>query len=100
VPLFAAIFEDDPEAAERVRAVAEDAHLAWLEAHREQVLVAGALRPAEGGAATGGLWLIEAETAEEARRICVEDPFYVQGLRKSFRLDAWSRGFPKLPVTL
>jgi uncharacterized protein len=100
VPLFAAIFEDDPAAAERVRAVAEDDHLAWLDRHRDKVLVAGALRPAEGGPATGGLWLIEAETAEEARRICLEDPFYVQGLRKTFRLESWSRGFPKHPVAL
>jgi uncharacterized protein len=100
MPLFAAIFEDDPGAAERVRAVAEADHLAWLEKHREQVLVAGALRPADGGAANGGLWLIDAETAEEARRICVEDPFYRQGLRKTFRLESWSRGFPKRPVTL
>ena len=100
MPLFAAIFEDDPEAAERVRAIAEDDHLAWLDRHRDSVLVAGALRPADGGPPTGGLWLIEAETAEAARRICTEDPFYRLGLRTSFRLEAWSRGFPKRPVTL
>jgi uncharacterized protein YciI len=100
VPLFAAIFEDDLAAAERVRAVAEDAHVAWLEKHRDRVLVAGALRPTEGGPATGGLWLIEAESAAEARRICTGDPFFTEGLRKSFRLESWSKGFPKKPVTL
>jgi uncharacterized protein YciI len=100
MPLFAAIFEDDLAAAERVRAVAEEAHVAWLEKHRDKVLVAGALRPAEGEPATGGLWLITAESAEEARRICTEDPFFVHGLRKSFRLESWSKGFPKEPVTL
>ena len=100
MPLFVAIFEDDQEAAPRVRAIAEEAHVAWLEDHRAQVLMAGALRPADGGEPTGGLWLIEADTAEIARRICVEDPFYVEGLRKSFRLEAWSRGFPKEPVSI
>jgi uncharacterized protein YciI len=100
MPLFVAIFEDDQEAAPRVRATAEEAHVAWLEDHRKQVLMAGALRPADDGEPTGGLWLIEADTAEIARRICVEDPFYVEGLRKSFRLEAWSRGFPKDPVSI
>jgi uncharacterized protein YciI len=100
LPLFAAIFEDDMEAAERIRAVAEDAHVAWLEKHRDKVLVAGALRPAEEGPATGGLWLIEAASVEEARRICTEDPFFTEGLRKSFRLESWSKGFPREPVTL
>lgn len=100
MPLFVAIFEDDQEAAPRVRAIAEEAHVAWLEDHREHVLVAGALRPLDGGEPTGGLWLIEADTAEIARRICVEDPFYVEGLRKSFRLEAWSRGFPNNPVSI
>jgi uncharacterized protein YciI len=50
--------------------------------------------------ATGGLWLIEAASAEEARRICTEDPFFTEGLRKSFRLESWSKGFPRRPVTL
>ncbi len=100
MPLFVALFEDDQEAAPRVRAIAEAAHVAWLEAHRDHVLMAGALRPPEDGEPTGGLWLIEADTAEIAHRICVEDPFYVEGLRKTFRLEAWSRGFPKRPVSI
>jgi uncharacterized protein YciI len=62
--------------------------------------MAGALRPDTGGPATGGLWLIEAANRAEAERICTEDPFYTAGLRKSFRLEAWSRGFPDEPVTI
>ena len=54
MPLFVAIFADDQEAAPRVRAIAEEAHVAWLENHRDQVLMAGALRPADGGEPTGG----------------------------------------------
>jgi uncharacterized protein YciI len=100
MPLFAAIFEDDLDAAPRVRAVAEDDHVAYLENHRDAVLVAGALRPAPDGIATGGLWIIEAATRKEAERICEEDPFFVRGLRKSYRLESWSKGFPKRPVTL
>lgn len=99
MPLFAAIFEDraDPDA---IRAAHEAAHLAWLDRHRAAVRMAGALRPASGATPTGGLWLIEASDIEEARRICEEDPFFRAGLRTSYRLLHWSRGFPKEPVTI
>ena len=99
MPLFAAIFEDrvNPEA---IRAANEVAHLAWLDRHRAQVRMAGALRSEAGAMPTGGLWIIEAETIEDARRICEEDPFFKAGLRTSLKLLQWSRGFPKEPVTI
>ncbi len=100
MPLFAAIFEDDLDAAPRVRDVAEDDHVAYLERHCDAVLVAGALRSAPDAEVTGGLWIIDAVTRDAARRICEEDPFFVQGLRKSYRLESWSKGFPRHPVTL
>jgi len=99
MPFFAAIFEDDDNVAARVRGAFTEEHVAWLGKRDDKVLVAGALSPADGGAPTGGLWVIEAETAEEARRIIAEDPFHREGLRKTVRLEAWSRGFPKRPVT-
>ncbi len=99
MPLFAAIFEDrgDPAA---IRDANEAAHLAWLDRHRAQVRMAGALRAEAGAMPTGGLWIIEAKDIEEARHICEEDPFFKAGLRTSFRLLHWSRGFPKEPVTI
>jgi uncharacterized protein YciI len=99
MPLFAAIFEDraDPEA---IRAANEAAHLAWLDRHRAEVRIAGALRPEAGAMPTGGLWIIEAKDMEEARRICEDDPFFRAGLRTGYRLLHWSRGFPKEPVTI
>jgi uncharacterized protein YciI len=100
MPFFAAIFEDDADQSARIRAAFTDEHVAWLASRGDQVLLAGALTPADGGAATGGLWVIQAETADEARRLVAEDPFYREGLRKSFKLEGWSRGFPKHAVTI
>jgi uncharacterized protein YciI len=99
MPLFAAIFEDHLDR-KAVREAAMDAHLVWLDRHKRQVRMAGALRPDTGAPATGGLWIIEAADRAEAERICKGDPFYTEGLRKSFRLEAWSRGFPDEPVTI
>ena len=97
--LFVAIFEDHLDR-KAVRDGAMNAHLAWLDRHRSEVRMAGALRPEPDGIATGGLWIIEAATRAEAERICTEDPFFKEGLRKSFKLESWSRGFPEEPVTL
>jgi uncharacterized protein YciI len=99
MPLFAAVFEDHLDR-KAVREGAMEAHMAWLDRHRRQVRMAGALRPSPAGPATGGLWIIEAADLAEAERICTGDPFYTAGLRKSFRLEAWSKGFPDVPVTL
>jgi uncharacterized protein YciI len=97
--LFVAIFEDRLDRQD-VRAATEDAHVAYLDRHRDAVLVAGALRPEPDAVPTGGLWIIEAPSRGEAVRICEEDPFFTGGLRRSYRLESWSKGFPKAPVTL
>jgi hypothetical protein len=96
---FAVIFEEDAEKSAHVRGKFTEEHIAWLERNTDTVLLAGALSPGDGGAAHGALWIFKAETAEEVRRILAGDPFYREGLRKSVRIDAWTRGFPKHAVT-
>jgi uncharacterized protein YciI len=44
-------------------------------------------------AATGGLWLVEAGSADEVRRLCENDPFWPTGLRKSVQIHEWTRVF-------
>ncbi len=99
MPFFAVIFEDDPEKSAHVRGTYTEEHIAWLGQNTDKVLLAGALSPGEGGAAYGALWIFQAETAEAVRQILSGDPFYREGLRKSVRIDAWTRGFPKHAIT-
>jgi uncharacterized protein YciI len=87
---WVAIFEDDPAAGE-VRLANRDAHFDYLARHADRILLAGGLRPDDDAFWSGGLWVIEADTREDAMQLCEEDPFFTAGLRKSYRLALWGR---------
>lgn len=88
--LFAVLFEDDPARADaRARHMA--GHLAFLEREAAVVRAAGPLL--EAGAGAGGLWLVEAASESEVRRLVEADPFWPTGLRRSVRILAWRRVF-------
>jgi uncharacterized protein YciI len=88
---FAVIFEDEAAHAGKRRELLGE-HLAYLASHGGAVQAAGPLK-ARGGAAIGGLWLVEAASAEEVRRLCERDPFWPTGLRKSVQIYEWARVF-------
>jgi uncharacterized protein YciI len=56
---FAVVFTDKPgHGVLRVEHLA--AHIAWLDAQKEQVLVAGSLRENPADVPQGGLWMVQA----------------------------------------
>lgn len=97
--LFIARFEDDPEAA-HVRKRETENHLAFLAEHADRILVAGALREEPGDTPMGALWIIEAPDRGAAEAVIDEDPFWINGLRRSRSLLHWSRAVPDHPVTI
>jgi uncharacterized protein YciI len=90
VSRWVAIFEDDP-ARQGVRASHADVHFDYLAAHGDRIRVGGGLREDPAGPFVGGLWVIEAATREEAAQLCEADPYFVEGLRKSYRLFVCGR---------
>ena len=93
MPRWIAYFEDDPNA-RAVRDAYSDLHIAYLDAHRDRIVAAGALRPAPDAWPNGGLWVIEAPTREDAMRLVEGDPFHRYGLRRAVRLHVWGKAFP------
>jgi uncharacterized protein len=90
--LFAVFFSDNPARADaRQRLMSE--HLAFLGEHSSSVRAAGPLRDPDSGENAGGLWLVEAESAEAVRQLYERDPFWPTGLRKSVRVLEWSQVF-------
>jgi uncharacterized protein len=89
--LYAVLFTDDDIHADARRRLMP-AHLDFLERHRDQIRAAGPLRCTDGTPA-GGLWLVEADTAEAVVALYQEDPFWPTGLRKSVRVLQSSRVF-------
>ena len=76
------------------------AHIAWLDKHKDMILVPGSLRPEPGEDAVGGLWVVEAPSKKDIEALFQSDPFWVQGLRQGYEILYWSKAFPerKVPV--
>lgn len=97
--LYVVRFTDRPDrAATRKQFLGE--HIAWLDRHRDVILVAGSLRPEPGADAVGGMWLVEAPDKAFIEKLFESDPFWVQGLRQGYEILFWSKAFPdrKTPV--
>jgi len=74
------------------------AHIAWLDQHRDVVLVAGSLRTEAGANPVGGLWIVEAPTKDAIESLLATDPFWVHGLRERYEILLWSKAFPERVV--
>ena len=90
--LYAVLFTDNPAHAE-ARTRLMPAHLDFLERHRGRIRAAGPLRNAVEGTAAGGLWLVEADSAEAVGALYREDPFWPTGLRQEVRVLQWTQVF-------
>ncbi len=89
---YVVLFEDNPGTGDDVRAAHMDDHLAFLERNTDNISAAGPLKDQDGKGA-GGLWLVDADAADDVRRLVEEDPFWPTGLRKSVRILEWSQVF-------
>ena len=88
--LFAVLFIDKPGQG-ALRAAQLAAHIAWVDAHKEQVLVAGSLRENPADVPKGGLWVVQAPDKAAVRALMQADPFYTCGLRQSVEVLHWSK---------
>lgn len=91
--LFIVQFEDKPGVTEMRLKLLEE-HFAFLDRQKEKVLVAGSVRDIPSDAPLGGLWIVEAESEADVRGVFKDDPFWVNGLRASVRINKWVKAFP------
>ena len=97
--LFIVQFEDKPGVGE-LRQKLLESHFAFLDSRKEKVLVAGSVRELPSDKPIGGLWIVEAESEADVRDVFEDDPFWVNELRASVRINRWVKAFPdrKTPV--
>ena len=88
--LFVVIFTDKIGHAE-VRASNLEAHIEWLEEHRDVIPIGGSLRRELGETPKGGLWIAEAESKLQLEELLKTDPFFIAGLRESYEILHWSK---------
>ena len=91
--LFAVRFHDRADRLP-VRQTHMQAHLAWLNGHQSQILVAGSLRSDPGQPPVGALWVVRADNRAAVQVLIETDPFWQQGLRASCEILHWSKAFP------
>ena len=87
---FIILFEDAPDADPDIRKSHMKRHLEFLERNADRIEAAGPLSdPANQG--RDGLWIVEADSAEDVDRLVHEDPFWPTGLRKSYAIIKWTQ---------
>jgi uncharacterized protein len=97
--LFVVRFTDKPDRL-ATRKEFLPAHIAWLDQHKDMILVAGSLRPDHGEEAIGGLWIVDAKDRKTIEALLLTDPFWVQGLRNTCEIMYWSKAFPDRRVPI
>lgn len=95
--LFAIIFTDKPSHGP-LRTRHLQAHLAWVLANKDTILVAGSLRRDLPDVPLGALWIVEAASKESVLQLIETDPFYASGLRQSIEVLHWSEALPESRV--
>ncbi|MEY4761281.1 MAG: hypothetical protein RLZZ200_1137 [Pseudomonadota bacterium] len=94
--LFLLRFTDKPDSmAIRQRHLAE--HVAWLDAHADEVIVAGTLRVAQEDPPLAAIWIVRADSAEAVLALSDGDPFWVHGLRATREVFLY-RAHSAIPV--
>ena len=89
---FAVLFEDDDSRAD-MRPKHMPDHLAFLESNANSIHAAGPLKDTQNDAPAGGLWIVEADSAQAVRALVEADPFWPTGLRKFVRVLEWTQVF-------
>jgi uncharacterized protein YciI len=86
---YVVIFQEGPDMAP-VRQALGDAHIAYLQSHANEILMAGGLRPEHGQAFVGGLWVFEVASRHRAVELIEGDPYY-RALPRPYELLAWGQ---------
>ena len=83
--------EDRPDGA-AIRAATREAHLAYLERHRDIVVLGGATLAEDGTTRTGSALIINVPSREEAEKFSANEPFRKAGLFQTVKITRMRRG--------
>ena len=85
-------FKDRPNS-HRLRRKLLESHIAWLDARRDRIRIAGSLRISPQDNPLGALWVVEADSKTAAEALFQSDPFWINDLRDGFEILHWSKAF-------
>ena len=73
-----------------VRQALGEAHLAYLQGHADEILMAGGLRPEHGQPFVGGLGVFDVVSRHRAVELIEADPYF-RALPRAYELLAWGQ---------
>ena len=71
-------------------------HLDYLRENKASILLSATKRGDQEGDVLGFVWILKADSPEEAERLCHGDPFWTAGLRTTFQLSHLTKAIPEL----
>ena len=92
--LFAITCSDKPDSA-AVRAANRPAHLDYVRAVADQVLVAGPTQTDDGEGMNGSVLIMEFDDLAAAKAFADNDPYNQAGLFESVSVRPWKKVFPE-----
>ena len=75
-------------------------HRAYLRDNKARILLSASALVDPESPATSHIWLIEADSRDEAEGICHGDPFWQAGLRTTFELFHVKKALPDVTATI
>ena len=86
------IYQVDRPGGEAIRAAHRDAHFAYLEEHRDILVLGGAMLAEDGKTRTGSVLVINVPDREAAERFSGSEPFRRAGLFERVEITRMRRG--------
>lgn len=86
------IYQEDRTGGEAVRAATRDAHLAYLDTHKDILVLGGGLLADDGKTRTGSVLIINVPDRKAAEAFSAEEPFRRAGLFKTVKITRMRRG--------
>ena len=86
------IYQEDRADGAALRAATRARHLAYLEAHKDILVLGGALLADDGATRTGSCLIVNVADREAAETFSRNEPFRAAGLFQSIRIARMRRG--------
>jgi hypothetical protein len=86
------IYQEDRPHGAAVRAANREAHFAYLDKHRDTVVLGGALLAEDGTTRTGSVLIINVPDLAAAEAFSREEPFRKAGLFRAVKISRMRRG--------
>lgn len=86
------IYQVDKPGGEAVRAANREAHFAYLDEHKDILVLGGAMLAEDGVKRTGSVLILNVRSKEEAERFSVNEPFRKAGLFERVEINRMRRG--------